>query len=242
MQRGPLAGEQLGVDGLLDQRVPEGVALAGVAGDQDGVADCQPERVDEVAGRLAGHGGEQVVVDMEPGRGGDPQDGLGRLGKLLDAGHEQVAQRRWERTPATRPVPPGQLLDEERVALRAGEHLVDQVGIGPLAQDGGELVGNLVPFEAGQLDALGPAPLQLGQDRAQRVAAVQLVGAERGDQDDPGPAQVAGQEGEQVQRGAVGPVHVLEGEQERPLGPEPLDQAEDQLEQAALGGVVGGAG
>ncbi len=119
--------------------------------------------------------------------------------------------------------------------------------------DPGELGGHLGPAEAGQLEALDPAAaVQLGQERPQRVAAVQLVAAVGHHQQQPAPAQVADEEGEQVAGGAVGPVQVLHDQDGRALGAEALQQPQQQLEQppllrpgagvAAEAGPVPGAG
>ena len=119
--------------------------------------------------------------------------------------------------------------------------------------DAGELGGHLGRAEPGQLQALDPAAaVQLGQERPQRVAAVQLVAAVGHHQQQPAAAQVADEEGEQVAGGAVGPVQVLHHQDGRALGAQALQQPQQQLEQppllrprarvAAEGGPVPGAG
>ncbi len=79
---------------------------------------------------------------------------------------------------------------------------------------------------AGRLDPLDPVdPVQLGEERPQRVGAVQLVGPV-GD-DDQHAVQcplVADQERQQVPAGLVGPVRVLDGQHDRGRLGQPLQQ------------------
>ena len=76
--------------------------------------------------------------------------------------------------------------------------------------------------------------LELGEQRAQRVAAVQLVGAVGRDDEDALVPQAAREEDEECPGRAIGPVDVLEHERERPLAAELLEQREQRLEQARL--------
>ena len=94
-----------------------------------------------------------------------------------------------------------------RSGRRPGRH----AGRGVRAQDRGKLGGDLVAAEPEQLDAdHGRSRSQAGEQRAQRVAAVQFVGPVGDHQQDPGRAQRPDQEGGQVQGGLVGPVQVLD--------------------------------
>ena len=102
----------------------------------------------------------------------------------------------------------------------------------------GELLGDLVAVEAVQrepVDAGGA--LELGEQRAQRVAPVQLVGAVGDDEAERLLARAAHEERDEVARRAVGPVEVLDRQQHRPGAAEPLEQREHRLEQAALAGA-----
>jgi hypothetical protein len=84
--------------------------------------------------------------------------------------------------------------------------------------------GQVAAAQPVQLHPLGPAAaVQLGQERAQRVAAVQLVGPVGQDQGDPA-AQVADQEPEQVAGGLVGPVEVRHHHGGGPAGRRPLER------------------
>ena len=108
-----------------------------------------------------------------------------------------------------------QLLGEERVALGAGQDAVDH-GRGTgwpatawrCSASSTRPKGQLDPLQVGEAD-------QLGQQRPQGVAAVQLVGAVAGHQGDPAAPQGPDQEGQQVAGGAVGPVQVLDHQQQR---------------------------
>jgi hypothetical protein len=124
------------------------------------------------------------------------------------------------------------LLDQERVALRAVVHDVHELGLGGGGQNGLQLRGDLVASEARQLYVLhGAHALPAGQQRAQRVGAVELVGAVRDDEQYADAAERAYEQGDQVERGRVGPVEVLDDEHERPLGGEAAEDAEHELQQ-----------
>ena len=87
--------------------------------------------------------------------------------------------------------------------------------------------------EALQLDALHrPYALPAGDERPQRMAAVQLVGAEADDHEHASGVQRAHEQGHEVERRPIRPVQILDHEHERAVGGEPLDHAHDQLEQA----------
>ena len=81
--------------------------------------------------------------------------------------------------------------------------------------------------------------LELGQQRAQRVTAVQLVRAVGGDDEHPLAAQTARQVDEERARRAIGPVQVLDRQQQPVLAREQLQQLEERVEQTGLsGGLV----
>ena len=81
--------------------------------------------------------------------------------------------------------------------------------------------------------------LELGEHRAQRVAAVQLVGAVGHEQAQRLGAGAADEEDEEVARGGIGPVQVLEHERDGLVAAEPLDQRQQGLEQPRLTGGLG---
>src|SRR5690606_35701379 len=82
---------------------------------------------------------------------------------------------------------------------------------------------------------------------AQRVAAVDVVGAVGGQHDEASGAQGAQQVGEQVPGGGVGPVQVLQGEDHGVLGGDAFEQPGGELEEArhavfVAAGLAGGLG
>src|SRR3954468_21119721 len=76
--------------------------------------------------------------------------------------------------------------------------------------------------------------LELGEQRAQRMAPVQLVGAVGGDDEHALAPERAPEEDEEGAGRAVGPVDVLEREREGLLAAEMLEQRQQRLEQARL--------
>ena len=175
------------------------------------------------------------MVELAAGRH-QPQQLLRAGAQALDPQHQRVAQRRRQRAA---PVEPGgqQLLGEQRVALGAVEQARQQIGVRLRAEDVGELLGQLGLRERLELDAAGVGvALQLGEQRAQRVAAVQLVGPVAGDHQHLLAAQRGREVDEERARRAVGPVEVLDRQQQAVLAAEPLEQLQQALEQARLGG------
>ena len=86
------------------------------------------------------------------------------------------------------------------------------------------------------------AALLLGQERAQRMGAMQLVAAVGADQQQALVAQAPYQRGEELERRAVGPVQVLDGEDDGRLGGQPVQQRAQQAEEPGLGQRLAGAG
>ena len=81
--------------------------------------------------------------------------------------------------------------------------------------------------------------LDLGEQRAQRMAAVELVDAVGQDDEHALAAERAGEEGDEGAGRGVGPVEVLEREDHRRLTAEAVEEAEHGLEEASLRGPVG---
>ena len=96
-----------------------------------------------------------------------------------------------------------QLLDEERVAVRAPMDLFGEVRRRRRARGSRRAArrvwAGVEPLEVEPLDP--PAPLELGEPRQQRVAAVQLVGAEGHDQHDAIRPELADQERDRLAGG-----------------------------------------
>jgi hypothetical protein len=216
VQPAALPGQQLLVDRLAQQLVPEdvGVAAGGGAllGDQDVVGGRVAQRLLQLVDVQPGHRGQLVVAHPATGHRGDPQHPLGGRRQSLHPGHQHLGQ-------AVRHAVGGgrdQLLGEERVALaaprRAADHRLGQRAGG---QQPDQLDG-LGRAERRHLDALhGGQPDQFGQHRAQRVAAVHVVGAVAGQHHQPLPGEPGEQEHQQVAAGPVGPVQVLHHDQGR---------------------------
>ena len=232
VQLGVLARQQVVVDDLAQQRVPELVATAGVGDDHVGLRRLAHHRA-QLGAAEATRVGEHVVREDARGRE-QPQHLLRRLAQALDPHHQRVAQRRRQPAAAVEPRRE-QLLGEQRVALAAGVQALDQLVVGRPAEDVGEQLAQLVARQARELDPAGArVALELGQQRAQRVPAVQLVGAVGRDHEHALGPQAAAEEGEEGARRAVGPVDVLEHERERLLAAELVEQRQQRLEQARL--------
>ena len=190
VQLGALAGQQVVGDDLALQGVAEGVRPLAAGHDE--------VRGDRLAQRLAQRARLQVARLLQQrvvralGHRQQPQDLLGVLGRALQADHERVAQGRGQRAAA---VGAGgqQLLHEQRVALAARPQALHEVTPRRRAEDLPDR--RLEGLRAERLELDAPHLRQLGQQRAQRVAAVQLVRAVAGDRQHALGAQAARQEG-----------------------------------------------
>ena len=225
------------MDGLADERVAEAVRALGRR-DEHLVGDRLARALHQLGRAQPGDRLEQPVRDRAVEHGGGADDGLRGGGEPLDAGEQRVAQRLGQQPAVAVLGVREQLLGEQRVALRAAEEPLGQLVRGRLLQDARELRGDLVAVEALERDPLDAGgALQLGQQRAQRVAPVQLVGAVGDDEAERLLARAAHEEREEVARRAVGPVDVLERQQHRAGASELLEQRQHRLEQAALAGA-----
>ena len=113
--------------------------------------------------------------------------------------------------------------------------LVDEVGRRRLVEDRGQQGVGRRRVEPSEVDAFDQtAPVELGQPRQERMAAVELVGAEGHDQDDPVAPELADQERDRFARRRVGPVEVLDDEEDGVDLRQALEDAEDGIEQARL--------
>ena len=236
VDRGPLAGQQIVVDDLAQQRVAEVVAALG--GDsQDEVDHGLAQRLQQLEAVEPGGIHEQLVV--EPLADGDhPQHRLHRGREALDPHHQRVAERGRQRSAA---VASGrdQLLDEQRMPLRTREHAVHQPGVRRLTEQIGQLLEQLLARQRRQLDPpRADVALELGQHRAQRVPAVQLVGAVGGDDQHPLATQAPAHERHKRSGRPVGPVQILDLQQHRPLLAEPIEQPQKRFEQPRLSGRI----
>ena len=171
------------------------------------------------------------------GHGGDLQRLLRAIGQPLDPDVQRVAQGVGHVHAAARRRG-GQLGHEVGQTLAAPVHQVDGDSARCPAQQAGQQVGHLGSAETADLQPGHPGQSShLGQERPQRMASVQLVGAVGGDHQHRGIGQGAGQEAQQVPGRLVGPVQVLDHHHQRPgpCGrlPEPGHRLE-QLQPEAL--------
>jgi hypothetical protein len=140
VQLAALAGQQLVVDGLADQRVPEHEALG--VGQQHVGGDRGPQRPGQPGVVLPGDRGQQRVPDPVAGRARDPDQLLGVLRQPPYPRHQQIPQRL--RQAGAQLTLTEQRLHEQRVALGAPVHRVEQVLTRLVAEEPGhELAGVL---------------------------------------------------------------------------------------------------
>ncbi len=223
VQPGPFPGEQIGVDRLPGQGVPERVRVP-VAGDEQlplhGLAQ---RRLQLLLGQPHGVP-QQVMPHPPPGDRGGAQHLLRRLRQLLEADEQHVGKAAGH---ADRGRVRGrhQLLGVEGVALGAFDDAVHGgVRQRPVPQRADQ-PGDVGVRQGTQLEALhGGQPHQLGEQGTERMPAVQVVRPVRGEHRETvarGPAgrpvqhAPAEQEPQQVPGGLVGPVQVLQDQQQR---------------------------
>ena len=160
----PLAGQEVVVGGLLEQRVTERVVAVDrrrrPPGHQHLAADGRPQRVEQVGSSIAGDPREEVVVDPPAGDGRDADDGLGALRQADDAREEHLAERRRQRPSGGVLAGPEQLLDEERVAVRASVDLIGEVGGRRCAQDRREELAASRPGRGARRSSRSTRPLR----------------------------------------------------------------------------------
>ena len=178
------------------------------------------------------HLGEHGVVELPAGRQ-HAHDLLRVVAEPLDPQRQRRGQARRHGAAA---VEPGgeQLLGEQRVALAAGVQPLDQRRVGRRAEDARELLAQLVAGEPGEVDPQRPGALELGEQRPQRVAAVQLVGPVGRDHQQRLGAQRGGEEAQERARRGVRPVQVLDHQQDGRGARQPVEHGEQRLEHARL--------
>ena len=201
----PFSGQEVFVGSLLEQRVTERVvALAGVArrpGHQHLAADGLPQRVEQLITLHRRHARKEVVVDASARHGHDADDGLRRFRESHDPSEQHLAERRRQTTIGGVLTGPEQLLDEERVAVRAAMDLGGEVVVRRCPEDRRQERRRLARVEAMKVEAFDPpASLELGQPRQERMPPMELVRPERHDQHDPIGAQVPDEEGDGLAR------------------------------------------
>ena len=236
VQLAALAGQQIVVERLAQERVPEAEAALDV-GDQHLLGHRLAQPALQGLTFDAGDRDQRRLVQSAAHRH-RPGHLLGRGREALDPDHERVAQALRRRPAAVQPRRQ-QLLGVQRVALAAREQPLDQRPIGLGAEDVGQRLAELLAIKRLQLDApRSLEPLQLGHQRAQRMPAMKFVAAVGKEHAETFLAQRVGQEGHERPGGAIGPVHVLQHQQHRRGLAEQVDQLDDGLEQPQLAGHV----
>jgi hypothetical protein len=238
-----LARQNLVVDRLLDERVPERVAAPArvVVGHEEVPLDRRSQPQVQLVAIHAGDRGEDLLVDATPGHRRDAKDVLGALRGGRDPGGQRRANGR-RQCPDGDPAAAGhqQLLDEEGIAVRPALDPVDELRGRVGAVDRGDEAGGLLAAEPFEVDPLEPTrPGDLGEPGQERVAAVDLVGPVGQAQRDTVGGEVRNEERDRVTGRRVGPVEVLDHEQERPIAGDPLEHPEQGLEHVGLGGGLG---
>ncbi len=218
--------------------MPEGVAVLPVGAEQ-AARDDLPHALLE--GQVVEAGGllEQVVVGPAARDGRAAEHSLRGVGEQLRPGEQQAGQPVGHRGALGGGLQ--QLLGVEGIALGPVDDLPHHLGVG--AAERGQVVGHLVAVERLQLHRRHRGEtLELGEDPAQRVAAVEVVGAVGADEADALGLQHPAEEDQQVAGGLVGPVQVLEDEQHGPRGQEAEHRAEELLLRQARRALPAGVG
>jgi hypothetical protein len=235
VQPDPLAGQEVVVDRLAQEGVPEQVAL--LVREQDVHLDGLAQSLVQTVGVEAGGLAEHVVGDAAAGDAGRAHHLAGLVVEPVEADQQHVGELR--RDPATGTEGgPDELLDEERVALGPAHDVGDLVLLemaGVQLVDEGADIGRLQWLELEALDAADPRPLR--HLRPERVPSVEVVGAVRRHHGHR-PVEGAGeQEAEHVAGRPVGPVGVLDDQEHRGLLGGRLEEEVHGLEQ--VGAVEG---
>ena len=143
VQPGPLPRQQVRVDRLPEQGVPEHVAF-GAVGHEQLVGDRLPHRALVFGGGQAGRGPDQLVVGLAAGHGRGAEDLLRGVGQLLDPAEQQGRQpRRQDIATAGIAADRGgeQFLGVVGVALGAGHDVVQLGRVDADPCGGGQVLG-----------------------------------------------------------------------------------------------------
>jgi hypothetical protein len=113
------------------------------------------------------------------------------------------------------------------MALRSRVDALNEVGRRRRAEDVGELLGQLVARQRRQVDApRARVALELGEQRAQRVAAMQLVRTVAGHHHHPLVAEAASEECQKSPRRAVRPMDVLDRDEQGAIATQLVEERE----------------
>ncbi len=159
-----LAGQQLCVDGLSHERVPEVVFTT--RDHEDAGVDRLTEGDVELGGGQPGDLGQDVVVDPAAARGQHPHHLLRPGAERLVPAEQQLSQGVGNRSPVAALHNADELLDEERDALAALEQCTRVVGAGCAAQELARLRAHLGGRKTRQHHpGRAPVALELGEER-----------------------------------------------------------------------------
>jgi hypothetical protein len=224
-----LAGQQLIVHGLADQRVPERIAVR--VGKQHICRHGGPYRPGEDGAVHPGDRGEQPVTSPLAAGARDADHLLRLLRQPAQAGYQQVAQRL--RQPGAQLPVTKEGLHEQRVAVGAAIHGREQLITWLTADDPRDELVGVLTGEPAQIQPGDPAdPAKLGEQRAQRVGTAQLIGpVGHHDQHAVQGRLVTNQERQKVRGRTIRPVQVLDEQDHRAGFGQALQQDEHLLEQ-----------
>ncbi len=235
VEGGPLRREELFLDGLAQQAVPEGVAAASWLDQEQLLVHALADAPHQLLLGEPAEGGKQLVADGHPRDRHHGEHRGCRRAQVADAGQQHLAEGGWQVLLAGNHGSK-QLLGKEGVASRAGPDGIDDVRPRGSAQDVAELAGHLRPAEAPELDELGGGPpYHLGEPGVEGVPRHQGVASVGADEEEAVPPEVSGEEREQVPGGAVRPVQVFDHQHDRAEPGRLLDDPEDGLEDLVLG-------
>ena len=228
VQPRPLPRQQLRVHDFLEQRVVKRVAHLSARSahrHQDLVVDHLAQRRIKLLGPDVEDRRQKAVVEPPTRSRRDAKHILCGLRELRHTGKEHVPElwRKLARGSFRR--------CREQLAARALEDVVDLFACRSGAANGGELRHQLVARERLEVDALDAvAPLELGEERQERVVPVDLVRPSGQDEQHGRRSNRADEEKQQIAGRGVRPVKVLDDGDDRLRPSQPLEDAEHQLE------------
>ena len=239
VQRRPLAREQVVLDDLAQERVAEPVDAV-VVDDQRCARRRPPAARHEARAPRArsspraarGRAARRRPRARSSSRAGSDS----RSTRSISASRSVSGAAPRPSSPAASSSSPNSGLPPERAHSRSSS---SAAGAAPAMSPNCSASSSRVSGPSATLRARG-TQLELGQQRAQRVAAVQLVGPVGDDDEDALAGQAARQERQRLARRAVGPVQVLDHQQHRALASERVEERQQALEHPRLAALLGG--
>ena len=252
VQRDPLAHEEVGVDRLARERVPEGEPLSRLLDDELRCDELLHER-EQLVLVLVGEHAEELEVEPAAGHRGDRRDRARRHGERRDpaphrfdrrARHPHALERLRAPTAVARHEVPRdhqrleRLLDEEGIPLGEAVDQLDELvaEVGARTEDRVEHRAHLGAAEWLHRQ-LGDEPCALELRDQPREPRADLLAAV-GEHDAHRLRGVAPREMEdEIERRVVAPVHILHGEEHRLRVRQQRDRPRDGVEQPPPVGV-----